>query len=253
VGLSSREVCADCVFATLPDDGVFLLLDIQNLRVNYAGDTDTLRDLCLQIAPGETVALTGPSGTGKSTVVWSILQLLPRDCIVSGSIKFDGVDLRTQSAAVLQRLRGGDISCIPQQPALAAHPLIRLGRQIEDVLKSHHVYSTNSRREILEFFRRVGLPEDCFTRYPHQLSGGQLQRAAIAQALVCRPKLLIADEPFAALDSLTQQDVLSLFREIKNSFALSMLLISHDPRPVSALADRVLALENGGIAWQSTP
>jgi ABC-type glutathione transport system ATPase component len=194
------------------------------------------------------VALTGPSGTGKTTVAWSILRLLPADCRQSGSIRLEGCELMGESVRALRRIRGNTVACIPQQPALSLHPLIRVGAQVEDVLKSHGRFSTRSHEDALDLFRRLGLSEDCFKRYPHQLSGGQLQRAAIARALICRPRLLIADEPFAALDTVTRRETMELFREIKDAFSLSLLLISHDPQDVSALTSRVLVLGQGRAA-----
>ncbi len=226
-------------------NGVLLLLEVQNLSVAYSRSTPTLRGVSLCVQAGETVALTGGSGAGKSTLAWSILQVLPPDTTQTGSIRFDGVELMGQSAATLRALRGRAVACIPQQPALALHPLIRVGRQVENVLKSHGLYSAGGRNRILSLFHQAGLSEHCFDRYPHQLSGGQLQRAAIVQALVCRPRLVIADEPFAALDTVTRREILRLFQEVKQSLALSLLLISHDRQVVSAVADRVLALRDG--------
>jgi len=181
-------------------------------------------------------------------VAWSILRLLPADCAQSGSIRFEGRELLGEDARALRSLRGNAVACVPQQPGLSLHPLIRVGTQVEDVLKSHGRFSTRGHADALDLFRRLGLSEDCFRRYPHQLSGGQLQRAAIARALICRPRLLIADEPFAALDTVARRETMALFREIKDAFSLSLLLISHDPQAVSALASRVLVLREGRVA-----
>lgn len=223
------------------------MLEVQNLTVSYTPDAPALRDVSLHVDSGEVVALTGPSGSGKTTLALAILQVLPANSSQAGSIQFDGIELRESSARALRAIRGDAITCIPQQPALALHPLIRVGRQVENVLKSHGRYTSRSREEVIELFHRFGLGDECFQKYPHQLSGGQLQRAAIIQSLVCRPRLLIADEPFAAQDAVTRRGIIDLFRTIKQTFAPGILLISHDRQVVSALADRVATLKNGGI------
>jgi ABC-type dipeptide/oligopeptide/nickel transport system ATPase component len=150
-----------------------------------------------------------------------------------------------QSTRTLRGWRGRAMAYVPQQPGLALHPLIRVGRQVENVLKSHNIYSGGSRAGILSLFEQVGLSEKCYSRYPHELSGGQLQRAAIVQALICRPRFLIADEPFAALDTVTRGEILKLLGEVKQAFGLSLLLISHDRQVAAAIADRILVLKDG--------
>jgi ABC-type glutathione transport system ATPase component len=222
------------------------VLEIRDLGVGYPGGRPVLWDLNLDLRSGETVALTGQSGSGKSTVAHSILQVLPKDCMQRGSIRFEGIELMGQNEKALRPLRGKRIAAVSQQPAIALHPLIPVGRQIEDVLRAHSLYTPQSRGTVIELLSRLGLDQSCFGRYPHELSGGQLQRAAIVQALICEPQLLIADEPFAALDTVTRSELCELLRTIKN-FPLTLLLISHDVLAVSTLADRVMVLRDGQV------
>jgi peptide/nickel transport system ATP-binding protein len=210
------------------------------------------RDLSLSVRTGETVGLTGPSAAGKSSLVWATLQILPSGATLTGSIRLEDVELVGQKAQALRAIRGRVLACIPQQPALALHPLIRVGAQVENVLKSHGLYSTASRDRILGLFHRVKLSERCFHRYPHQLSGGEAQRALIVQALICGPRLLIADEPFAALDSPTRRELQTVFDDLKRNSAVSFLLISHDLELVAGMADRVLSLRNGKLSELSS-
>jgi ABC-type glutathione transport system ATPase component len=220
------------------------VLEIRNLTVSYVGGNQVLCNLNLTLESGEAVGLTGPSGSGKSTVAYSILQLLPPHCSFSGSIRFNGMELVGQKQSALRKLRGKSIAAVPQQPAIALHPLIPVGRQIENVLRSHSLYTSGSRRSVIKLMERLGLSGESFHRYPNQLSGGQLQRAALAQALICGPQLLIADEPFAALDGVTQSEVCELLRSIKN-FQFTLLLMSHDVGALSSLTDRVMILREG--------
>jgi len=232
------------------------LLQVQDLHVAYvsrAGQkSPALAGLSFEMQPGETLGVLGESGSGKSTLAAALLRLLPANGkIEKGAVLFEGRDLLQAEHGALQRIRGARVAVIFQEPSLALHPMIRIGEQIKDVLAAHESSSRGlMRQKTLQLLREV-FPADAARIaecYPHQLSGGQQQRVLIAQAIACGPSLVVADEPTASLDSSTQQEILSLFRKLREKFRLSLILITHNPALLAGFADRVLVMYAGKAA-----
>ncbi len=231
------------------------LLQVQDLHVAYisgAGkESPALAGVGFDVRPGETLGVLGESGSGKSTLALALPRLLPGNAeIQKGVILFEGQDLLRAEPRALERIRGARIALIFQEPSLALHPTIRIGGQIGDVLAAHESLSGGAlRRRALQLLAEVfpGDPERIADSYPHQLSGGQQQRVLIAQAIACGPSLIVADEPTASLDPTTQQDIIGLFRTLREKFNLSLILITHNPALLAGLADRVLVLYAGKV------
>jgi ABC-type glutathione transport system ATPase component len=232
------------------------LLCVSALRVDYdaaGGDVvRALRNLDLEIAEGESVGVLGESGSGKSSLALALLRLLPQNArVVSGTIEYRGRSLAEFSAAQLREMRGGQVALISQEPALALNPVLPLRRQLADVLLAHHKLDRQAvSGRCNEMLREVGFsdPERILRAYPHELSGGQRQRVAIAQALICRPLLLIADEPLSALDAATQAEILELLQRLKRDLRLAMLFITHNAGTLAALADNIIVMREGEVA-----
>jgi peptide/nickel transport system ATP-binding protein len=229
------------------------LLRVSALSVDYdaAGGNvvHALRNLDLEIANGESVGVLGESGSGKSSLALALMRLMAKNArIVSGSIDYRGRSLTALSPADLRAMRGADVALISQEPALSLNPVLSLGQQLADVLRAH---GRLTRQEVsarcTEMLRQVGFadPARILRAYPHELSGGQRQRVAIAQALICRPKLLIADEPLSALDAATQADILKLLQRLKRDLGLAMLFITHNAGALASLADNVIVMREG--------
>jgi oligopeptide/dipeptide ABC transporter ATP-binding protein len=231
------------------------LLQVQDLHVAYisgAGKVSpALEGVSFDVLPGETLGVLGESGSGKSTLALALVRLLPGNAeIQKGGIQFEGQDLLRARPRALERVRGARIGLVFQEPSLALHPTIRIGKQVSDVLAAHEAASRAARHQkTLQLLREV-FPADASRiadSYPHQLSGGQQQRVLIAQAIACGPSLIIADEPTASLDPTTQQEILELFRMLREKFNLSLILITHNPPLLAGLADRVLVLYAGKV------
>lgn len=231
------------------------LLDVRNLTIEYATcGPESFRavdDLSFRVEAGEIVGLIGESGCGKSSTALALFGLLPgKTATISGSAFLDGRELLGMSEKELQKLRGSEISLIFQEPEVALSPLMRVGEQIAEVIHAHRLWSWKQcRSEASALLERVGLEPAAriFDSYPHQLSGGQRQRIVLAQAISCKPKLLVADEPTASLDAQTQNEFISLLRNLRTETGLSILLISHSPELQATLADRLLVMESGRI------
>ena len=226
------------------------LLELEHLRVTF-GDTVAVNDVTLAIQRGERVALVGESGSGKSVTALSILRLLS-DAQVSGSIRFDGVDLLAKSEREMRGLRGSDIAMIFQEPMTALNPLYTVGDQIAETIVVHDgVAASEARKRAVALLGRTGIaePGKRVNSYPHQLSGGQRQRAMIAMALACRPRLLLADEPTTALDVTIRAQIVELLLELQRDEAekrgMAVLLITHDLNLVRHFAQRVAVMERG--------
>jgi ABC-type glutathione transport system ATPase component len=227
------------------------LLRCQHLTVNYASATKpALCEIDFEIGPGEVVGVLGESGCGKSTLALSILGLLPARASVEGSIRFHEQDLLRLSESRLRTVRGAQISLIHQEPGLSLSPVMRAGEQISEVLRAHRPVTKSVReQECKALLREVQLGEvdRIYDAYPHQLSGGELHRVAIAQALICQPELVICDEPTSSLDVTIRAEILSLLRELKRKFGMAMIFITHNPALLAGFADRVLVMYEARI------
>jgi oligopeptide/dipeptide ABC transporter ATP-binding protein len=226
------------------------LLSVRELSVRYrrgGSPIEAVDRLDLDIASGETLGILGESGCGKSTLALAIMGLLPRTATATGSIVFDGEELVGRDERELQRIRGAGMSLIFQEPGAALNPVLRVGVQIAEVVRAHEPGTARSHRQAAErTLAEVALePARFYDAFPHQLSGGQRQRVAIAQALVCRPRLVIADEPTAALDAAVQLEILELMRELKQRTGVAFLLISHNPAVLAFLSDRLMTMYAG--------
>lgn len=228
---------------------------VQRLSVTYWPEKDqpvrALDQASLEIRPGDLVGILGESGSGKSTLAAALIGLLPPDAKYdSGSLRFRGRDLLTLREPELRRIRGAEISLIPQDPALALNPVISVGDQISEVVRAHVRMPRRERRtRVEELLAEVGFdqPQPIYNAYPHQLSGGQRQRIVIAQAMACRPALVIADEPTSKLDASLQTEIVSLMREIGERHHTAFVLISHDPTVLVGFANRVAVMYAGRI------
>lgn len=233
------------------------LLAVDGLTIR-AGDTTLVSNLSLDIAPGERVGLIGESGSGKSLTAMAITGLLPRNLQVSGSIRLDGQEVVSSSERTMAELRGAVTAVVFQEPLTALDPLMRLGRQIEEPLRRRYRREgrdlSGIEREVLDLMERVALPqpERIARAYPYEVSGGQRQRVAIAMALACQPKLLIADEPTTALDVTTQAEVLRLLDSLVRDLGMALLFISHDLPVVANVVERVTVLRHG-VAIEAGP
>lgn len=230
------------------------LLSIRDLVVEfrtYAGVVHALNGASLELRRGEALGLVGETGCGKSTIGLAILRLLPRGGeIVSGSMEFAGEDLLAKPESELQAVRGARIAMIFQDPAASLNPLYTVGEQIAMVVRRHQPRSkTPVQRQVLDLLRTVELPDPdrTFGCYPHELSGGMLQRVSIALALSSGAELLIADEPTTALDVTIQAQILDLLGRLRNSQGLTLLLITHDLAVVAETCQRVAVLYSGCV------
>ncbi|WP_411388805.1 ABC transporter ATP-binding protein [Pseudomonas sp. MPB23] len=230
------------------------LIEIRDLCVAFGGQP-VVRNLSLDVRPGECLALVGESGSGKSVTALSILQLLPEaGTETRGSVKYRGQELIGASAASLQKLRGDRIAIIFQEPMTSLNPLHSIEKQIGETLLLHKgLGGKAAQARILELLDLVGIqkPEERLKAYPHQLSGGQRQRVMIAMALACEPQLLIADEPTTALDVTVQRKILLLLKSLQQRLGMSLLLISHDLNLVRSMAQRVCVMHAGEIVEQA--
>lgn len=217
-----------------------VMLDVRDLRVNYPAGS-VVRGVSFGIGPGEGVGLLGESGCGKSTTARALLGLLSGGAAASGSVNFRGREMLDLSEKELQPIRGAEISMIFQEPRAALNPVLRVGTQVAEVIRAHGCHA-----DWRGVMARVGLDARIWEAYPHQLSGGQLQRVLIAQALACGPMLLLADEPTASLDSVTRAGILELLIQLRNA-GIAMLTITHAPAVLTGLAGRVLIMYAGQI------
>jgi ABC-type dipeptide/oligopeptide/nickel transport system ATPase component len=221
------------------------------VSVAYRGRPAVLRDVELDIRPGEVLGLIGQSGSGKSTLALAILGLLDRKRVAAeGSIQFQGSDLQALKEAELRRLRGNRISLVLQSPLTSLNPALKIRTQLKETWRAHASGSAgDGQRAIVAALESVSLPasDDFLDKHPSQMSLGQAQRVLIAMAVMHRPSLLIADEATSALDVITQSEILTLFRELNRSTGMSILYISHDLASVAGICDRVAILHDGRI------
>ena len=231
------------------------VLQVRELSVRYCSVegvwSDAIDGVSFDVDRGEILGVMGESGCGKTTLGLSLLGLLPKDrTCASGSILFRGQDLLAMEERSFQRIRGAQISMVYQEPGMSLSPVLRVGDQVAEIFRAHRDWKWNRcRAEAESMIARVGLPGTAriFSAYPHQLSGGQLQRVVLAQALACDPALLIADEPTASLDARSQAEFLEVLRGLKERSRISILLISHTPEIHASLSDRLLVMKDGWI------
>ena len=232
------------------------LIEAKNLSIGFIDeDTKDLQNVVDNISfhlnQGEILGVVGESGSGKSMSALSIMGLLPKDAVTSGEIYFDDIELLDLDDESLRELKGKEMSMIFQEPMTSLNPSMTVGHQVEEMLIFHEPnLDDRSRKEkTIDALREAGLKkgEEIYKKYPHELSGGMRQRVMIAMAMICRPRLLIADEPTTALDVTTQAKILELIKELNNSYGISVILISHDLSVVKKICSRVIVMEEGNI------
>lgn len=230
------------------------LLHIENLAISFGNkkeQTQVIHDISFQINKNEIVGIVGESGSGKSVTSLAVMGLLPKKTsFVKGVIEFQGENILNLKEKEFQKLRGNKISMIFQEPMSALNPSLTCGFQVAEILKNHTSLSSSEvRKETLQLFEKVKLPypKEIYNSYPHQISGGQMQRVMIAMAIACKPKLLIADEPTTALDVTVQKEILLLLKELQKETGMSLIFISHDLNLVSEIANRVLVMYKGDL------
>lgn len=232
------------------------LLQITNLTVRYrSASSNALEEVSFDLCAGESLGLLGESGAGKSTLACCLAGLGPTGCeVTSGSIRFEGIDILQTSERRLQKIRGARISRIFQEPELALNPVVPVGEQIGEVLRSHATVTSQRRREVVaEMLEAVGLPDrKIYAAFSHELSGGQRQRVVIAQALIAKPSLVVADEPTSALDNVTQAEIVQLLVNLRRRFRIALIFVTHNPTLLGGLADRVLVMRQGRIVEVGT-
>ena len=236
------------------------LLTVEQLAISFpseAGRTPVVDRVALSIAAGETLALVGESGCGKSITALSIMRLVPRPGRVepTSRIRFEGRDLLSLPVPEMRNVRGSRIGMIFQEPMTSLNPVTAVGYQVAEAILLHaKVSRAEARRRVLELFGMVGIPapEVRFQAYPHQLSGGLKQRVMIAMAMAMKPRLLIADEPTTALDATIRAQILDLIRNLATTTGTAVLLITHDFGVVNEVADRVAVMYAGQIVEQGT-
>ena len=229
------------------------VLKVENLNVTLTyrkASKKLVEDVSFEVHPGECLGILGESGSGKSMTVKSILGLLDKNFQVSGSAVFDGHDLLKESKEELRRLRGSRITMVLQNPMTCFDPLYRIGNQMAETFAAHTAWNAQEIRtcclKILDQMQILN-GEEVLEKYPHQLSGGMLQRIMIGIAMALQPELLIADEPTTAIDAVTQYEILEEFVRIKKNKNTAMLFITHDLGAISKVADRILVMNSGQI------
>ena len=231
------------------------LLEIQNLSTSFKtpyGTVLAVDDVSLNLEQGETLGVVGESGCGKTVLALSLMRLVPEPPgkITGRAVLFNGVDLLTLSGKEMRSIRGKDISMIFQEPMTALNPVFRIGDQIIEVIRHHQDISKRDAANLaIEMLRQVGLsqPEKRIRDYPHQLSGGMRQRIMIAMALVCKPRLMLADEPTTALDVTIQAQIIDLLNDLKHDLKTAIILITHDLGVVAESAQQVAVMYAGQI------
>lgn len=230
------------------------ILEVKDLHTSFfthVGEVKAVRGVSFNVAPGEAIGIVGESGSGKSVTSLSIMNLLAfPGKIVKGSIIFDGRELVNLPEKQMQQIRGNEISMIFQDPMTSLNPVYTIGDQIMEPLVRHKKLSRHeAKKKAVELLSMVGIPspEKRVDQYPHEFSGGMRQRAMIAMALSCRPKLLIADEPTTALDVTIQAQILELMKDLKEQFKTAIILITHDLGVVAEVCSRIVVMYGGII------
>ena len=234
------------------------ILKVESLNVTLQhrrASKKLVEDVSFEVRPGECLGILGESGSGKSMTVKSVLGLLDKNFQVSGSAIFDGQDLLKESREELRRLRGSRITMVLQNPMSCFDPLYRIGEQMAETLQEHTALNGRAlqkRMEAILRLMRIHDPADVLRKYPHQLSGGMLQRVMIGLAICMQPSLIIADEPTTAIDSISQYAIMQEFLRIKRRGEVSMIFISHDLGVLSLIADKVIVMHDGKAVESGT-
>lgn|GEM_PF-573738 len=230
-----------------------IILDIKQLNlsfINQSGFLPILNDINFSLKKSEVFGLVGESGCGKSLTALSIMRLLPQNVLINGTISFNGKNILTIGEADMRKIRGKEIAMIFQEPMTSLNPVLTVGYQISEVIRTHEGLSKKDAYcKSIELMKAVMIPsaELRVRDYPHQMSGGMRQRVMIAMAIACKPKLLIADEPTTALDVTIQSEILALIKRIRDEMAMSMLLITHDLAIISEQTDTAAIMYTGRI------
>ncbi|MHB1628726.1 MAG: ABC transporter ATP-binding protein [Bacilli bacterium] len=236
------------------------LLKVRNLKtyfISKEAQVKAVDGVDFDVAPGKVLGIVGESGSGKSMTSLSLMRLVPgpQGRIVEGEVTFEGIDLLKLSERQMSDVRGNRMGMIFQEPMTALNPVLKIGEQIGEVLIRHRrVSKAEAKKQSIGLLRSVGFPraEQIVDEYPHQLSGGMRQRAMIAMAMACQPKLLIADEPTTALDVTIQAQVLDLMRSLKNKNGTAIILITHDLGVIAEMADDVVVMYGGQVVESAT-
>lgn len=234
------------------------LLEVTDLTTVFTGDYGkniSVDHVSFHIDPGEVVCIVGESGCGKSVTSLSIMGLLGKGgAVIDGSVLFDDINLLAMTEKEFDQIRGNQISMIFQDPLTSLNPVFTVGSQITESIRVHlHLPKDGARKRAVGLLEKVGMPDPqgVMKKYPHTLSGGMRQRAMIAMALCCNPRLLIADEPTTALDVTIQAQIMALLKKLQEETGMSMILITHDIGLVANMADRVLVMYAGQIIEQA--
>ena len=235
------------------------LLSVRNLRVTYSHPQHpegvAVNAASFSVGEGEVLGVLGESGSGKSSIAMAVMRMLPESSKQTGEIAFKGCDLASLTDSEMRQIRGAEISMIFQDAALSLSPLMRVGDQVGEVLRAHGKADSTQRSVLVRRLfadLELGDVDRIYQAYPHQLSGGQCQRISIAQALICSPALIIADEPTASLDAVTTLEIVRLMRRINQQNSTAFILISHDPAVVAPVAHKVAVMHAGEIVEYGT-
>lgn len=235
-----------------------IVLDIRNLKSHFftaKGEVPAVNGVTIQVPPGKIIGIVGESGCGKSMTAMSVMGLLRYPGrVVEGSITLDGRDITHLSPRELAKVRGNEISMIFQEPMTSLNPVYPVGRQVREAILQHQKISKEeARKRVLEIFQAVGIPEPekRYNSYPHQLSGGLRQRVMIGMAMVCRPKVMIADEPTTALDVTIEAQILQLMKKLCREQGTSIILITHNMGVVAEICDYVYVMYAGKVMEQA--
>lgn len=236
------------------------ILDMENLHVSfdtYAGEVKAVRGVTLHVDEGEVLAIVGESGCGKSVTAQTIMKLnpMPPARIVEGKINLAGHDIVKASEKDMQKIRGQEVAMIFQDPMTCMNPTTQVGKQIVESIKLHrHLSRQEAKEEAIKCLKQVNIPnpEERAKQYPHEFSGGMRQRAMIAMALSCNPKLLIADEPTTALDVTIQAQILELMQDLQKRLGMAIIMVTHDLGVIADMCDKIVVMYGGSICERGT-